>query len=106
MVKHFRPTRLSKKVKLVDSESVPLLSKAGQMLPKLQNHKYKTQTQELAEISLNLVDKIEHLAPIMKKKEALDDSFTFEEIIKITTFEKNTHWTRGIQSKGFPFNFF
>jgi sialic acid synthase SpsE len=97
MVKTFRPTRtnknLVKKTPVVQTTN----KRAGEMAPSINKHRFKTHTQELAQISLNLVDKIEHLAPQEKQRSVHENSFTFDEIQKITTFEKNKMWSRAIE---------
>ena len=86
-------------MKKTNKEPEKTVKRAGEMPSKSAKHKFKTQSQELAHISLNLVEKIEHLVETENEKGPSDNTFTFDEIQKISTFEKNKLWSRGIESK-------
>lgn len=100
MVKQFRATRTNKNLVKKTSTTPKQTKKAGEMNTDSRRHKFKSQTEKLAQISLNLVDKIEHLA-ISKEKSVTDSTFTYDEIQKISTFEKNKIWSREIQGNFF-----
>lgn len=104
MVKTFHVTRMSKSNKQQEKKTnvTKTIVKAGKMVDISKANKFKGKSESAKQISLSLIDKIEHFVSRTKNDDDME-SYTYLEIINISTFDKNPEWNEAAKSKYIQF---